>query len=92
MANDPPKHGERVGYIVLTSNGDGMWLPDWDGDLHTTIESGREQVRMADGETGEGLFAILVECRRVPHKPPPNTNYNTPPTGSELDSRARPVT
>lgn len=31
---DPPP-APVVGWIILTDHGDGTWLPDWDGHLHT---------------------------------------------------------
>jgi hypothetical protein len=39
--------GVPVGYLILTSQGDGTWQDDWDGVVHPTYEAGRAEYECA---------------------------------------------
>lgn len=58
---------------------------EWDGDLHPTIEQGRAELRNADGDQGEGLFAVLVECVKVPAEAA-QTTHNDDPDEQDKDA------
>jgi len=34
-----------IGWVVLTEQRDGTWLPDWDGQIHATREAADEHDR-----------------------------------------------
>lgn len=69
---DEPTPEDAVGWVVLTSQPDGSWQPDWDGILHTEFTAAVVELAIAGRGWPEG--ARLVECREVDweaHRVPP---------------------
>lgn len=60
--NRPPIELPPVGWIILTTQPDGTWKDDWDGNLHTDRTDADDALAKASVALGSENVR-LVECR-----------------------------